>query len=204
MLSILLSLRNIARLVLAGMLALSVDASAEPLTQSIATSGAKPVQRTSAFDEPETVIVPAPGQAVAYTLPTGMTVVDYEVAPAGNTVALVIETAAHRQQLAFWQFDGQKLARSLDIPAGTRIASLAWHPQGKDLFLLESGGGAGSGSAMRTTTSLMTKSSIIPFLAIPSARPSSVVLPPLIWTRRPSCTRCSPTSAWVRAARWKS
>ena len=89
------------------------------------------------------MIVPAPGQAVAYTLPTGMTVVDYEVAPAGNTVALVIETAAHRQQLAFWQFDGQKLARSLDIPAGTRIASLAWHPQGKDLFLLESGG-AGS------------------------------------------------------------
>ncbi len=115
---------------------LPIGASADSLTDSLGASGATPYQQPSLFDEAEPVIAPAPAEPVAYTLAPGMAVVDFEVAPTGGEVALVVEDSAHRQQLAFWQFDAQKFARSLDIPADASIASLAWHPQGKALFLL--------------------------------------------------------------------
>jgi hypothetical protein len=124
-------------LVLSG---LPIGASAaSSLTDSLGASGATPFQQPSPFDENEAVITPAPADPVAYTLAPGMAAVDFEVAPTGGEVALVVENAAHRQQLAFWQFDAQKFARSIDIPASTRIASLTWHPQGKTLFLLATG-----------------------------------------------------------------
>jgi len=121
------------------LMTLPISASATSLTDTLGASEANSSPEASDFDEKEPVIIPAPIGPVAYTLAPGTTVADFEVAPTGGEVAVMIGTADHRQQLAFWQFDAQKFARVIDIPVNMHIASLTWHPQGAALFLLATG-----------------------------------------------------------------
>ncbi len=93
-------------------------------------------QGPSVFGEAEPVVASAPDAAVAFPLPAGSTVVDFEVSPLGSEVAVATTDAAHRQHLGFWRFGASGFARTVDIPDGTAIASLAWQPRGQSLFLL--------------------------------------------------------------------
>jgi hypothetical protein len=92
-----------------------------------------------AFDEEEPAVVASPAAAVAFELPAGTTIRDYEASPTGNEVALIAEDAGGRQRIAFWRFAGNALARTIDVPPQTKLASLTWHPHGQALFLLAIG-----------------------------------------------------------------
>jgi hypothetical protein len=91
---------------------------------------------SSPFLEPALTVHAAPAAPVSYELPVGLTVRDFEVSPAGDQVALVTEDAAHRQQLAFWRYGTGGAARTVEVPAGTRVASVTWRPDAGRLFLL--------------------------------------------------------------------
>jgi hypothetical protein len=88
------------------------------------------------FGEAEPVVAGSPATAVALNLPAGTTVRDFEVSPRGNEVAVVLEDAAHKQSIGFWQFSADGFARSIDVPADAKIASLTWQPQGSGIFLM--------------------------------------------------------------------
>jgi Protein of unknown function (DUF3160) len=95
------------------------------------------------FDEPEPAVSASPSGPVAFALPAGAVIRDFEVSPRGNEVAVVTEDAAHKQSIGFWQFSGDGFSRVVEVPADTKIASLTWHPQGKQIFLMATDG-AGS------------------------------------------------------------
>ncbi len=96
-----------------------------------------------AFGEAEPTVTASPAAAIGFTLPAGSTVRDFEVSPRGNEAAVVLEDAAHKQSIGFWQFSADGFARSIEVPADTKIASLTWQPQGTGIFLMAADG-AGS------------------------------------------------------------
>lgn len=110
-----------------------------PITTELGESGAVPFHGPSIFDEEEPVVVSSPSAAISYELPAGIKVRDVEVSPAGDEVALIIEDGSRHQRIAFWQFSSESFSRTVDVPLGTRITSLTWHPRGKVLFLLATG-----------------------------------------------------------------
>jgi len=134
----------LAAAILLGLAALPFEASAgdgTSLADTLKDPGKPAFEEPSLFDEAEPIVAAAPAGALAYALPAGTTITDFEVSPLGNEVALVTEDAGHHQHLAFWQFAADGFARSVDVPADTHIASLTWHPQGKAVFLLATGTG---------------------------------------------------------------
>jgi hypothetical protein len=88
------------------------------------------------YQEQEVVVTASPAGKVSLELPAGTSVRDYEASPAGDEAAVILEDPAHRQRVAFWRFDSAGLARSVDVPAQTSLASVTWHPQGRAVFLL--------------------------------------------------------------------
>ena len=88
------------------------------------------------FQESALTVHAAPAGNVSYELPSGLSVRDFEVSPAGDRVALVLEGADHRQQIAYWRFDAAGFSDRIDVPADTPIASLAWRPDAGRLFVL--------------------------------------------------------------------
>jgi hypothetical protein len=123
--------------------AVAQDAPTEPdFTKPLADEAAAPAEAAAgpfAYGEPELTVAASPAGKVALELPAGASVRDYEASPAGDEAAVILEDAVHRQRVAFWRFDGAGFARSVDVPAGTSLASLTWHPKGGAVFLLATG-----------------------------------------------------------------
>jgi hypothetical protein len=101
-----------------------------------AVASSEPYKGPFGFNEEEPVVAASPAAAVSFELPAGTIIRDYEVSPAGNEVALIVEDSGHRQRIAFWRLAGDTFAQAIDIPPQTKLASLTWHPQGHALFLL--------------------------------------------------------------------
>ncbi|MGJ4951715.1 DUF3160 domain-containing protein [Bradyrhizobium sp. HKCCYLS20291] len=128
----------VSRALLAGCAILLVMTGARaqaPLVDE-ATAPSEPYQGPFAYDEEETVVARSPAEAVALDLPQGISLRDYEASPTGAEVAVIIEDASRRQQVAFWTFGRDGFSRRIDVPAQIRLASITWHPRGKAVFLL--------------------------------------------------------------------
>jgi hypothetical protein len=110
----------------------------KPLAEA-ATEATEAYQGPFGYDEPEPVVAASPAGKVSLQLPAGTIVRDYEASPVGDEAVVILEDAAHKQRVAFWRFDGAGLARSVDVPAQTSLASATWHPQGRAVFLLATG-----------------------------------------------------------------
>jgi len=89
----------------------------------------------SVFDKPELRTATSPGEARRITLPAGARVVDSDVSPAGPTAALLVLQAAGTREILFWDVRQPQTTKGWDVPAGFAARSLAWHPEGKALFL---------------------------------------------------------------------
>jgi hypothetical protein len=123
-------------------LAVAQGAPEADLSKPLADEAAAPTEAYTGpfgYEEPEPVVVASPAGRVALELPPGATVRDYEASPTGEEAAVILEDAAHKQRIAFWRFDSNGFARSLDVPGGTTLASITWHPQGRAVFLLATG-----------------------------------------------------------------
>jgi hypothetical protein len=94
----------VSRLVVAGCAILiatsSTGAQQTPLADAI-TAANDVYSGPFGYQEDEQVVVASPSQAIAFELPAGSTVRDYEASPTGGEVAVLIEDADHRQHLAF-------------------------------------------------------------------------------------------------------
>jgi hypothetical protein len=101
-----------------------------PITEGPSNSGSVEFREPSLFDEGESVVTSSPSVSISYKLPAGTTVHDFEVSPTGDEVALIIEDGSRHQRIAFWQFSSETFSRTVDVPLGTRITSLTWHPRG--------------------------------------------------------------------------
>ncbi|MGJ4891239.1 DUF3160 domain-containing protein [Bradyrhizobium sp. HKCCYLRH3099] len=101
-----------------------------------AAAPSEPYQGPFAYDEEEIVVARSPAEPVAFDLPQGLSLRDYEASPTGREAAVIVEDAAHRQQVAFWAFGRDGFSRRIDVPAQTRLVSITWHPRGKAVFLL--------------------------------------------------------------------
>ncbi|GLH80299.1 hypothetical protein SSBR45G_52080 [Bradyrhizobium sp. SSBR45G] len=134
-------MKIVSRALLAGcaiLLAMTGAGAQSPLVDE-AAAPSEPYQGPFAYDEEETVVARSPAEAVAFDLPAGLSLRDYEASPRGSEVAVIVEDAARRQQVAFWAFGRDGFSRRIDVPPQTRIASVTWHPRGKALFLLATG-----------------------------------------------------------------
>jgi hypothetical protein len=114
----------------------SDEAGASKRLDEAAAAPTEPYDGPFGYDEPEPVVAASPSGKVFLQLPAGTVVRDYEASPAGDEAVVIIEDAAHKQRVAFWRFDSAGLARSVDVPAQTSLASATWHPQGRAVFLL--------------------------------------------------------------------
>lgn len=93
---------------------------------------------SSVFDFSENQVEPSPAETMQLDLPAGENVIDFDVSPLKPLVAAVIKTAPQKQKLLFWNISDKNSnsARSWEIPQGTEIQAIAFHPQGNSLFLL--------------------------------------------------------------------
>jgi hypothetical protein len=142
-------------------------------SKPLADEAAAPAEAAAgpfAYGEPELTVAASPPGKVALELPAGTAVRDYEASPAGDEAVVILEDAAHKQRVAFWRFDSAGLARSVDVPAQTTLASITWHPQGRAVFLLATGmqGSAQASQILKLDASAKT---FAPRQVFASARP---------------------------------
>jgi len=89
----------------------------------------------SVFDNPELRIAPSPAEARRIALPAGVRVLDSDVSPAGPVTALLVLQASGARQVLLWNLDQSQTTKGWDVPAGFSARALAWHPEGKAIFL---------------------------------------------------------------------
>lgn len=92
----------------------------------------------SPFDFTENQVIASPVSAAQLDLAAGESVIDFDVSPLKPLAVIIIKTTNGEQKLQFWDMlDKQPKPESRwNIPAGTTIQSIVFHPQGNALFLL--------------------------------------------------------------------
>jgi hypothetical protein len=89
----------------------------------------------SVFDVPELRVAPSPEQPAQIPLAEGVKVVDFDVSPAGPTVALLLQNPSGTGEIGFWNIGESRIATAWLAPAGFTARSLAYHPQADSLFV---------------------------------------------------------------------
>lgn len=92
-------------------------------------------QAASVFDRPEVRVSPSPTVAARLALAAGERVLDLAVAPDGPSVALVLANAAGERRVVLWRIGLASLESPWRLPAGAGPQWVAWHPEGKTLFV---------------------------------------------------------------------
>ncbi|MGA2184840.1 MAG: DUF3160 domain-containing protein [Bryobacteraceae bacterium] len=89
----------------------------------------------SVFDVPEPQVAPSPTQPAQVLLAEGAKVVDFDVSPAGPTVALLVQNPSGAEEICLWIIGEPRVTRVWAVPAGFNARSLAYHPQAEALFI---------------------------------------------------------------------
>ena len=90
----------------------------------------------SVFDVPEPSVAPSPGQPAQILLAEGVKVVDFDVSPAGPTVALLLQNPSGSEEIRFWKIGDPGISTAWVVPAGFNARSLAYHPLANSLFVV--------------------------------------------------------------------
>ena len=89
------------------------------------------------FDIPELTIIPSPASMQHFTFAQSEKVIDYDVSPAGITVAAIIRESDEKYIVKFWKIGEANMADSLLLPDGIKAKAITWHPNAKVLFVEE-------------------------------------------------------------------
>ena len=88
------------------------------------------------FDIPELTIIPSPASMQHFTFAQSEKVIDYDVSPAGITVAAIIRESDEKCIVKFWKIGETNLTDSLLLPDGIKAKAITWHPNAKVLFVM--------------------------------------------------------------------
>ena len=89
----------------------------------------------SVFDIPELPVAPSPDGPKQIVLGAGTKVVDFDVSPAGQRVALLVSNASGAAEVLSWKIGDTVTSRVWTVPAGFTARSLAWHPLANAFFV---------------------------------------------------------------------
>ncbi|MCS7314908.1 MAG: DUF3160 domain-containing protein, partial [Bryobacteraceae bacterium] len=95
----------------------------------------------SVFDRPEIRVSPSPPVSARVELAAGERALDLAIAPDSPLVALVLANPAGERRLAWWRIGAVSLENPWRLPAGASPRWVAWHPEGKTLFVAGEQGG---------------------------------------------------------------
>lgn len=87
----------------------------------------------SPFDFPENIVESSPPEERAIALDQGETVVDFDVSPLRAETAVVVKAASGKCKILFWKTEASRI---VNIPDGTDVTAIVWHPLGESLFLI--------------------------------------------------------------------
>jgi hypothetical protein len=85
---------------------------------------------------PEIVITPSPNDSKSISFPSSEQLIDFDVSPAGNTVAAIVEDAQEKYFIKFWHTGKNEISDSCLLPDGLKASEVAWHPDGSVLFVM--------------------------------------------------------------------
>jgi len=87
------------------------------------------------FGIPELIVATSPDTKQSIVLSKAEKVVDFEVSPAGATVAALIESKAG-SSLVFWQPGKKAFSETYELEKGLHVLDIAWHPNANAIFAL--------------------------------------------------------------------
>ncbi|HAN77612.1 MAG TPA: hypothetical protein DCQ31_07475 [Bacteroidales bacterium] len=90
------------------------------------------------FDIPELYVTPSPHDTCSYSFPATEKVIDYDVSPLGNTVALITREN-ERYALKLWEFTKLEISDICELHQGFEPKAIVWHPQANAIFIMGSG-----------------------------------------------------------------
>jgi len=88
------------------------------------------------FDIPELTIIPSPVNFQSFTFAKSEKVVDYDVSPAGFSVAAIVKKVDETCLIKFWNIGESAITDSLVLPEGLKAKAISWHPNAKILFVM--------------------------------------------------------------------
>jgi len=88
------------------------------------------------FDVPELTITPSPDGADYFVFNRSDKVIDYDVSPAGITVASIIQRIGEKFFIKLWKIGEAGISDSLLLPDGLKAKAIAWHPNANALFVM--------------------------------------------------------------------
>ena len=89
----------------------------------------------SVFDKAEMRVAASPSAARQVAMASGARVVDTDVSPAAPVTAILVLTAGGTREVLLWDARQAEAGKVWEAPAGFAPRALAWHPEGKAIFL---------------------------------------------------------------------
>lgn len=111
------------------------------------------------FDIPELSVSPSPTQACRLNMPMGDKLVDYDVSPAGSTVAIITSNSSG-SQLQLWNLGDSTPSDFCKLPNGFLCKAICWHPLAKSVFVMGENAGEYQILRLEKTSDKWTTSSI--------------------------------------------
>lgn len=87
------------------------------------------------FGIPELLVAPSPDTKQLISMSNSEKVVDFEVSPAGITVAALVESKGSCS-IAFWQIGKSAISESYELGKDLIALDIAWHPNANALFVI--------------------------------------------------------------------
>lgn len=87
------------------------------------------------FTIDELHIMPSPSSENHFTFSNSEKVIDYDISPAGLSVASIVESSEKKYFIKIWQIDKNELSDSYPLPEGFVAKAIVWHPMAKALFV---------------------------------------------------------------------
>lgn len=126
-------------------IALTIASCKNHSVQIIHTASAEITERDSVhiikgvFDIPELKINPSPDAVCEYIFPSGHEIIDYEVSPAGQDVAVIVKEESDCQ-LLIWKLGAKDAFEIYKFQNGFIGKCITWHPMAHAIFVIESSG----------------------------------------------------------------
>ncbi len=91
------------------------------------------------FDIPEIEVKSSPDAPASINLGTTDKVIDYDISPAGLTVAALISDTGNKYSLRFWNIGENRFFDDFKFNDSLKVKAIAWHPQANSIFVIASG-----------------------------------------------------------------
>lgn len=93
-------------------------------------------EKIGVFDIPELTVIPSPSSLQLFSFAQSEKVIDYDVSPAGITIAAIIRGSDEKYIVKFWKIGENNIADSILLPDGLKAKAITWHPNAKVFFVM--------------------------------------------------------------------